>query len=785
MKQHLLNSLILLFALIAGGNVWADTLEEGFEKATTGTNYQGTVTVKTTESDCGIAWKIYYGTVSTSSTISGNKSAALRLYTSKNYGYLKTTTPIDGLSKVSFKAKAAESNGAKIMINISYSSDGSNWTNIETDKSLTTSAATYNVDIPTGGKYFQIAISSKSTKPTTKNAQLTIDDVVFTYTSVTKHTLSYIVNPEGYGTVSLGSESLAEGSTTTITANPNDGYRFTSWSVSGTGASVASTTTNPTTFTMGTSDATVTAYFEAIPTHTLTITPTSAGTITVKNGEDEVASGSKVREGTELTIIAAAGEGKKFNSWSLTGATPANSTSTETTFTVGENDVTVAANFGDVITYPVHWSVNGVFVATDNVAENDPISFDAPESGIPAGYKFTGWVANPIVGTTTTEPNYVTSANATTEVTYYAVLVDIKTPDELTSAVTGIEGTTYKVWSEKEGISGAVYAGQCAGNYSSIQLRSDNNNSGVITTTSGGRAKKVIIEWNSYTAKTRTLTIYGKNTAYTAATELYSSSTAGTSLGELNVDDAVGQKSVLNITGDYKYIGIRSKDGAMYLNKISIYWNEVENYCTTVPTATINLAACTDGEGNYYGTYSNSKAFIVPADLTVSTISVSAGKMTLSNYNAGDIVKANTGVLISATSAGDKTVTLASGGTELAGNMLKASGDTGIDAATMSAAADCKFYRLTMHGGTQIGFFWGAAEGAAFAVAANKAYLAVPNAETVGVKGFRFGENTDAIIEIMSNGENEKTSAIYDLSGRRVVKPTKGLYIVNGKKVVK
>ena len=786
MKQHLLNSLILLFALIAGGNVWADTLEEGFEKATTGTDYKGTVTVKTTDSDCGIAWKIYYGTVSTSSTISGNKSAALRLYTSDNYGYLKTTTPIDGLSKVSFKAMAATSKNAKIKVNISYSSDGSNWTNIETDKSLTTSAATYNVDIPTGGKYFQIAISSNSTKPTSKNAQLTIDDVVFTYTSVTKHTLSYIVKPEGYGTVSLGSESVAEGSTTTITANPNDGYRFTSWSVSGTGASVESATSNPTTFTMGTSDATVTAYFEAIPTHTLTVTPTSAGTITVKNGEDEVASGSSVREGTELTIIAAAGEGKKFNSWSLTNATPANPTSTETTFTVGENDVTVAANFDDVITCPVHWSVNGIVVATDNVAEGAPISFDAPESGIPAGYKFTGWAASPIVGTTTTEPNYVTPTNATTEVTYYAVLVDIKTPDELTSALTGVTGTSYTSWSGKTSISDAVYAGKSAAQYSTIQLRTKNNESGVITTTSGGKAKKVIIEWNSNTAETRTLTIYGKNTAYTAATDLYESGKAGTSLGELNVDDAVNHKSVLNITGDYEYIGIRSKDDPLYLDKISIYWNEVENYCTTVPTATINLAAaCTDGEGNYYGTYSNSKAFIVPADLTVSTISVSAGKMTLSNYNAGDIVKANTGVLISATSAGDKTVTLAAGGTELAGNMLRATG-AGIDANAMDAAdAACKFYRLTMHEGTQIGFFWGAAEGAAFAVAANKAYLAVPNTEAGLVKGFRFGENTDAISEIMSNGENEKTSAIYDLSGRRVVKPTKGLYIVNGKKVVK
>ena len=203
-------------------------------------------------------------------------------------------------------------------------------------------------------------------------------------------------------------------------------------------------------------------------------------------------------------------------------------------------------------------------------------------------------------------------------------------------------------------------------------------------------------------------------------------------------------------------------------------------------TATINIAAaCTDGN-KCYGTYSNSKAFIVPADLTVYEVSVIGGEMLLEAYAKDDIVPANTGVLVAGT-AGEHNVVLSTGGTSKLGadNMLRATG-TGIDAAAMAAAdASCKFYRLTMHGGTQIGFFWGAEKGAAFAVAANKAYLAVPNTEAGLVKGFRFGENTDAISEIMSNGENEKMSAIYDLSGRRVVKPTKGLYIVNGKKVVK
>ena len=203
-------------------------------------------------------------------------------------------------------------------------------------------------------------------------------------------------------------------------------------------------------------------------------------------------------------------------------------------------------------------------------------------------------------------------------------------------------------------------------------------------------------------------------------------------------------------------------------------------------TATINIAAaCTDGD-KCYGTYSNSKAFIVPADLTVYEVSVIGGEMLLEAYATGDIVPANTGVLV-AGDAGDHNVMLTTGGTSKLDtyNMLRATG-AGIDAAAMSEAdANCKFYRLTMHKGSQIGFFWGAEDGDAFAVAANKAYLAVPNTEAGLVKGFRFGENTDAISEIMSNGENEKMSAIYDLSGRRVVKPTKGLYIVNGKKVVK
>lgn len=85
---------------------------------------------------------------------------------------------------------------------------------------------------------------------------------------VISHTLSTAVTPESTGTVSPSSPtSIAEDGTTTITATANPGYRFVSWSVSGTGSSVASTTSPSTTFTMGTADAIVTANFVETPTY--------------------------------------------------------------------------------------------------------------------------------------------------------------------------------------------------------------------------------------------------------------------------------------------------------------------------------------------------------------------------------------------------------------------------------------------------------------------------------------------------------------------------------------
>lgn len=204
---------------------------------------------------------------------------------------------------------------------------------------------------------------------------------------------------------------------------------------------------------------------------------------------------------------------------------------------------------------------------------------------------------------------------------------------------------------------------------------------------------------------------------------------------------------------------------------------------TTGATETITLnAACTNGT-KYYGTYSTSKAFVVPTDMTVAEISVITGELVVEEYNAGAIVPANTGIMVSSATSGNHTVYLASGGASVLGsdNMLKPSGDAGILAANMTVA-DTKFYRLTMHDGTKLGFWWGAASGAAFDLAAHKAYLAIPNTAMASREGLWIDGDVTAIEAVKT--QNVAKGEYFNLAGQRVAQPQKGLYIVNGSKVV-
>ena len=156
---------------------------------------------------------------------------------------------------------------------------------------------------------------------------------------------------------------------------------------------------------------------------------------------------------------------------------------------------------------------------------------------------------------------------------------------------------TYENSSNVTLTSGATYAGNSSiSDAGAIQLRSKNSNSGIVSTASAGKVKKVVVEWNSATTNGRVLDVYGNNSAYTAASDLYSTTKKGEKLGSI----VCGTSTELVIERDFKYIGLRSNSGAMYLQSITITWEkEVEATELTAPVISIS------GVGNG-GVYWNS-----------------------------------------------------------------------------------------------------------------------------------------------------------------------------------
>ena len=444
MPKRLAMVLTVLFTL-GVGNMLGETKTEGFEKATSGTNYQGTVNLQTSDSDCGISWQIYYGCVSTSSKISGNNSAALRLYTSSNYGYLKTTMPIDGLSKVTFNAKASTSNSAKIKVNISYSKDGKAWEIIASDEEYGTSSASVSYDIPSGGKYFQIAISSNSTKPSKSNAQLTIDDIVFTYTiapSCTEPTVSWATEPAN-GNV---------GGTMTAKANTNypAGLTYSSSdpSVATIDASgvieylkVGNTTITASVRGDGTTYCNETVSVSKTITVTcgnkVTINTTSDGHGTIKANPTSIETCSDNDENRQITITLNPNSHYSSNAPTISGITNATITGSGNTYTIqlpkGSNGtLSVSATFKEDDKYTVIWSADGYSIKTEEIYVNEQVSIVPTISDIPeenrCGDKFVGWTTEAIPTPQDDAPDYFTtvadSPEITKDTTFYAVFAD-------------------------------------------------------------------------------------------------------------------------------------------------------------------------------------------------------------------------------------------------------------------------------------------------------------------------------------------------------------------------
>ena len=230
-------------------------------------------------------------------------------------------------------------------------------------------------------------------------------------------------------------------------------------------------------------------------------------------------------------------------------------------------------------------------------------------------------------------------------------------------------------------------------------------------------------------------------------------------------------------TGDDRYVQYNPNNGKPIFSAYKSGQSAVQIY------KKISDVSVTVSSVGYATLHYGDRALTVPAGMEAYTYLVNAqNKLEKSwTYGEGDVIPAGQAVVLKA-DAGTYIFELATtDGDADPGSQLKGLDEEGTTTGTG------KFYHLTLVDKDDVskgaGFFWGNDGGAAFTIAAHKAYLVVP---TAGVRGYMFnGEVDDDLTAIESAVVKSAQGPIYDLQGRRVEKMTRGIYLVDGKKVMK
>lgn len=185
---------------------------------------------------------------------------------------------------------------------------GSNWTNIEsaTSAKYTTEATTTSMS---GYQYRCVVKSASGVSVISNAATLTVNQSV----SPTSYSISADVAPAGAGSVS-GGGSYTEGTSVTLTATANPGYRFVGWVESGTTVS-----TNPNYTFVANSNRSLTAQFDRIssgggdsdPTYSITLPSRVTG------GELKL-SRRYAEKGETVTLTAIPDEGYELDTLTVT-----------------------------------------------------------------------------------------------------------------------------------------------------------------------------------------------------------------------------------------------------------------------------------------------------------------------------------------------------------------------------------------------------------------------------------------------------------------------------------
>ena len=185
-----------------------------------------------------------------------------------------------------------------------------------------------------------------------KPFNLTIEALPVVFFNVTM-----AVAPAGTGNATdvSGASPYSEGTTVSIRATAETGYKFSHW-MSAPAVTFANANAATTTFSMPAEHVTVTANFEEAPVYTLTLaaSPVIGGTMNVSPV------GPEHEEGAVIDIQAVPASGYQFSHWTAGAGILGNPNLVTTTFTMPPQDVTVTATFT-----VVQETIGGVcFIAT-------------------------------------------------------------------------------------------------------------------------------------------------------------------------------------------------------------------------------------------------------------------------------------------------------------------------------------------------------------------------------------------------------------------------------------
>lgn len=369
---------------------------------------------------------------------------------------------------------------------------------------------------------------------------------------------------------------------------------------------------------------------------------------------------------------------------------------------------------------------------------------------------------------------FVLSIQAQTiESNTYQPVCDTITIDRLTTSTSSVDFSNVVSYSD------AVYQGNASQDKIASQLLISFKSSspgGIVCVKSGGtKVKSITLDvYSASTSNNIVFEVYGANSPYSTSAALWKSRTQGTLVESLTVTEA--GTYTINFDADYAYWGLRKTSGYSNLASIIVQW-DTPPFKFSMPETK-------------FSTLWLNQAFVMPENLTGGIITgANNGEAQVDyRYTAGSVVPPLTPVLLYG-NQGDYALQLV-GSTEVApeGNLLYGGNAVDSKGKTYVEGKGVKYYILSSNqSGTDYGFYYGAADGAAitYPAGSHKAFLALPASETTPSSLTLRAPGVTSIPAV----ENERQDAvIYLLDGRRVKAEStkiKGIYIQNGRKYLR